>query len=287
MYPSMTSIHPPSGDFSLTYEEIQRLKARSFEVRKYVLQMASRGGCFVGASLSCVDLLVYLYSKFLRISKNSLGDPNRDYFFLSKGHAVPALYGLFAVLGFLDPQRLENHLKPNDFIYWHPNRNIPGIEFHSGSLGHLLPIAVGVALDCKLRGQSNRVVVLLGDGELDEGSNWEACLIAQAYRLDHLILVVDRNGFQANAPTEALIPLDPLEKKFQAFGLSETTIDGHSFIEMERTFYKIPFDPGMPNVVIAETTRGKGVPSLEERVDRWFCKLSGEEVEQFIQELYG
>lgn len=272
-------------DLLLKGEEIQSLQARALEVRKYVLQLAATGGCFVGAALSCVDLLVYLYSRFLRISKDSLEDPNRDYFFLSKGHAVPALYGLFAVLGFLDPRRLTHHLKPNDFIYWHPNRNIPGVEFHSGSLGHLLPVAVGVALDCKMRGQNNRVVVLLGDGELNEGSNWEACLIAHAYRLDHLVLVVDRNGFQANAPTETLIPLEPLEKKFQAFGFSETIIDGHNFIEMDRTFAEIPFDPGMPNVVIAETVRGKGVPSLEGREDRWFCKLSCEEAERLIQEL--
>lgn len=269
----------------LSEEEIRSLRERSYKVRRYVLEMAVRGGCFVGAALSCVDLLVYLYTRFLRISKERLDDPGRDYFFLSKGHAVPALYGVLALLEMIDPRRFDHHLKPDDLIYWHPNRAIPGIEFHSGSLGHLLPIAVGVALDCKWRHQKNRVVVLLGDGELNEGSNWEACLVAQAYRLDHLILVVDRNGFQANARTEELIPLEPLEKKFQAFGLSETTLDGHDFIEMERVFSEIPFDPGMPSVVIAETVRGKGVPSLEERIDRWFCKFTPEELEGYLREL--
>ncbi|MCX8116429.1 MAG: thiamine pyrophosphate-dependent enzyme [Desulfobacterota bacterium] len=276
---------PSSRKALLTEEEIRSLRERSYQVRRYVLEMATRGGCFVGAAFSCVDLLVYLYSRFLRISKELLDDPNRDYFFLSKGHAVAALYGVLAVVGLMDPRRLGNHLKPHDVIYWHPNRAVAGIEFHSGSLGHLLPVGVGVAIDCKLRRQKNRVVVLLGDGELNEGSNWEACLIAQAYRLDNLILVVDRNGFQANARTEALIPLDPLEKKFQAFGLSETTIDGHNFVEMERVFAEIPFDPGMPNVVIAETVRGKGVLRLEERVDRWFCQFTPEEAEGFLEEL--
>ncbi len=265
--------------------ELQLLKERAYATRKHILRMAGLGGCFVGAAFSCVDLLTYLYTRFLKISKNHLNDPDRDYLFLSKGHAVPALYGLFVELGFIGPERLDHHLQPDDLIYWHPHPNIPGVEFHSGSLGHLLPIGIGVALDCKINGESNHVVVILGDGELNEGSNWEACLIAQAYRLDNLILVIDRNGFQANLRTEQLLPLEPLEKKFQAFGFYEMTIDGHSFTDMENTFTSIPFEPGMPNVVIAETIRGKGLKKFEARHDAWFCRLSEEEVERFSQEL--
>lgn len=177
----------------------------ALRVREHIIRLATNGGCFIGASLSCVDLLVYLYTQYLNIHQENLADPQRDYLFLSKGHDVPALYGLFVELGWLAPERLQNHLQTNDDIYWHPNQAIPGVEFHSGSLGHLLPVAVGVALDCKLRGQNNRVVVMTGDGELNEGSNWEALLVARAYQLNNLTVIVDRNRFQANMATESLI----------------------------------------------------------------------------------
>jgi len=247
--------------------------------------MSGKGGCFIGASLSAVDVIVYLYKRFLKIPR--LDSPERDYFFLSKGHDVPALYGLFAELGMIERERLANHLSPDDSIYWHPNRKIPGVEFHSGSLGHLLPVAVGVALDFKIRKASNRVVVMTGDGELDEGSNWEALLVAAAYKLDNLVVVVDRNEFQANVRTEELIPLEPLEEKFAAFRAAPISIDGHDFADLARGFSKIPLRAGAPSVVIAKTRRGKGLPSIEARADRWFCNFSDAEVEQLLKELHG
>jgi transketolase len=200
---------------------------------------------------------------------------------------VPALYGTFVELGWLAPQRLQNHLSPNDDLYWHPNRNIPGIEFHSGSLGHLLAVASGVALDCKLRRQTNRVVVITGDGELNEGSNWEACLVAQAYHLDNLVIVVDLNAFQANLRTEALLPLEPLAQKFEAFGCAVRQVDGHDFRALAELFAGLPFADGRSSVVIADTVRGRGLPSLEQRADRWFCNFSHDEVAQLLDELHG
>ena len=259
----------------------------ALRVREHILRLATNGGCFIGASLSCVDLLVYLYTQFLNINQDNLTDPERDYLFLSKGHDVPALYGLFVELGWLAPERLQNHLKTNDDIYWHPNRAIPGVEFHSGSLGHLLPVAVGVALDCKLRGQKSRVVVMTGDGELNEGSNWEALLVARAYQLNNLTVVVDRNGFQANAATESLIPLEPLGKKFKAFGARVAWVNGHDFWALDETFEMLPLEQDRPSVILAQTTRGKGVPSLENRADRWFCNFTAAEVEGLLAELHG
>lgn len=117
--------------------------------------------------------MVYLYHHFLNVSQETLNDPDRDYLFLSKGHDVPALYGTFVELGWLERGRLKNHLKTSDSIYWHPNRAVPGVEFHAGSLGHLLSVSVGVALDSKIRGRTNRIVVIVGDGELNEGLNWK------------------------------------------------------------------------------------------------------------------
>jgi transketolase len=249
--------------------------------------MATDGGCFIGASLSCADLLVYLYAEHLRISPERLDDPGRDYLFLSKGHDVPALYGTLAELGYIERARLANHLKPHDAIYWHPNRAVPGVEFHSGSLGHLLSVAIGVALDIRMRGGSNRVYVVLGDGELNEGTIWEGMLVAAAHRLDNLVAIVDRNGFQANIETEQLIPLEPLVPKMEAFGWGVRRVDGHSFEALEEAFSGLPCRDGAPSMIIADTIRGKGCPSIEQRADRWFVNFSHDEVDMLIAELHG
>lgn len=262
------------------------LEEIALHVREHIIRMATDGGCFIGASLSCTDIIVYLYNNYLNITKDNLKDPERDYLFLSKGHDVPALYGTFAELGFIEKSRLKNHLKTNDFIYWHPNVNIPGIEFHSGSLGHLLSVSAGVAADIKIRGKNNKVLVILGDGELNEGSIWEALLVSSAAKLDNLIAVVDRNRFQANIETEDLIPIEPLEDKFRSFGWSPVRCNGHDYSELDSVFNKIPFEKGKPSIVIAETVRGKGLPSIEKRADRWFCNFTKEEIEMLIKELH-
>ncbi|ASU32063.1 transketolase [Mucilaginibacter xinganensis] len=266
---------------------VTRLEVTALKVREHIIKMSTNGGCFVGASLSAADLIVYLYSEFLNIHKHNLDDPNRDYLFLSKGHDVPALYGTFAELGLLDPDRLKNHLSLDDNIYWHPNTNIPGIEFHSGSLGHLPSVAIGVAIDIKIKGGTNKVVCIMGDGELNEGTCWEAALVANAYKLDNLIFVIDRNQFQANMATEDLIPLEPLHDKFTAFGAAVKRINGHDFEALHEAFSAYPFQPGKLNVVIADTIRGKGLPSIERRADRWFCNFNTAEVDDLLKELHG
>jgi len=271
----------------MTTDEEQRLKDLAHRTRRHVVRMATEGGCFIGASLSCVDILTYLYSGWLKVNKDNLKDSERDYLLLSKGHDVPALYGLFAELGFIESERLKNHLKTGDHIYWHPNRNIPGIEFHSGSLGHLLSVGVGIAMDIRLRRGQGRVVVILGDGELNEGSVWEAALVASAKRLDNLIAIVDRNAFQANVATEDLIPLEPIEDKFRAFGWDVTRVDGHDFDALEWALYDIPITSRKPTAVVADTVRGKGLPSISARADRWFCNFSPAEVQMLLDELEG
>ncbi|HEX9006243.1 MAG TPA: 1-deoxy-D-xylulose-5-phosphate synthase N-terminal domain-containing protein, partial [Bacteroidota bacterium] len=255
--------------------------------REHVIKMSTNGGCFIGASLSCTDLLVYLYEELLRVSPAHPDDPHRDFLLLSKGHDVPALYGVLAEKGFFPRERLAHHLSPRDTVYWHPNRNLPGVEFHAGSLGHLLAVSIGIALDVRLRGGSNRVVVVLGDGELNEGSVWEGALVAAGRRLENLLAVVDRNQFQANLRTEELLPLEPLEEKFKAFGWSVRRTDGHSFDALEQALTGLPFEPGRPGVVIADTVRGKGLPSIENRADRWFVNFSRTEVAQLLVELHG
>jgi transketolase len=265
-------------------DELHELALR---VRGHVIRLATGGGCFVGASLSCADILVHLYKRVLCVAPDRVGDPDRDYLFLSKGHDVPALYGLLAELGYFPRERLRNHLQTNDSIYWHPNRAVPGVEFHSGSLGHLLSVAIGVALDVRLRGGPNRVYVVLGDGELDEGSCWEAFLVASALGLDNLIAVVDRNRFQANVGTEELIPLEPLGAKLFAFGWAVRSCNGHDFEALDRAFTGLPALERRPTAIIAETVRGKGCRSIEGRADRWFANFTPGEIEQLLGELHG
>ena len=169
---------------------------------------------------------------------------------------------------------------------------MPGVELAAvvmASAGNIDTLAVEGhdTLDIKLRGGKNRVFVLLGDGELDEGSIWEACLVAAAYHLDNLVAVVDRNDFQANVRTEELIPLEPLPFKFQSFGWSCRTVDGHDFAALATAFENLPYAQGRPSVVIARTVRGKGIPSIERRADRWFADFTAAEVEALLGELRG
>jgi transketolase len=267
--------------------ELEDLKSLAVRVRGHAIRMAGGGGCFLGASLSCADLLVYLYARRLEVDPARPDDPARDYLLLSKGHDVPALYGTLAELGFFPLDRLTHHLSPEDAIYWHPNRALPGIEFHSGSLGHLLSVGMGVACDLRLRDLPNQVVVLLGDGELNEGSIWEALLVASALRLSNLTLVVDRNGFQANLATEELVPLEPLAAKLAAFGCRVAEVDGHDFASIEEGFARLDQSRRGPGVLLARTVRGKGLPSIEARADRWFCNFTAGEVEALVEELHG
>lgn len=267
--------------------EITNLKSTAHRARNTILKLAQNGGCFIGSALSCIDLLVFLYSHVLKISPQDPKEEGRDYFFLSKGHAVPALYATLCEFGFFDPDRLLAHISGRDMIYWHPHTSVPGVEFHSGSLGHLLSVALGTALGSRLKHGNNRAFILCGDGELNEGSNWEALLAAKAFRLDSLTLIVDRNRLQANEETEVLIPLEPLDEKFNAFGASVCRGDGHSFSWMSEVFGQLPFFRGNPNVIIADTVRGKGIPSLENKKEKWFCSLTEKEAKRLSEELNG
>tara|TARA_B100002052_G_scaffold299030_1_gene334837 strand:- start:1070 stop:1921 length:852 start_codon:yes stop_codon:yes gene_type:complete len=263
-----------------------KLVKLAYESRKSIIKMSTDGGCFIGASLSCVDFLGYLYLEYMNIEKNNLNHPNRDILILSKGHDVPALYSIFAELDFIDKNRLKNHLKTNDNIYWHPNFSIPGVEFHSGSLGHGLSVSIGIALNSRIESINNKIITILGDGEINEGSVWESFLLASALNLSNLIVVVDRNKFQANLKTEDLIPLEPLIDKLKAFGWETYECDGHDFKSIDYAFKKLnKSNSNKPKFVIAHTTRGKGLPSIENDPTRWFVDFSKDEINLLLKEL--
>ena len=250
--------------------------------KKNVLKMARNGGCFIGSAYSCIDILAYLYSNIFDIGKIKNMEKDRDILILSKGHAVAGLYAVLAQVGIISKDRLKNYLTVKDDLYWHPNPNIPGIEFHSGSMGHGLAIGIGMAFASKLNKISNRVFVVLGDGELNEGSVWESVLIANAYKLDNLTVIIDRNFRQANLKTEELIPLESIQDKFSAFGWITLSCNGHDIKDIRDTFEEISKNGlDKPTVIIANTTRGNGIPLIEDNPKYWFGDFNEKELSEF------
>ena len=250
--------------------------------KKNVLKMAKNGGCFIGSAFSCIDILAYLYSNIFDIEKIKNMEKDRDILILSKGHAVAALYAVLAQVGIISKDRLKNYLTVKDDLYWHPNPNIPGIEFHSGSMGHGLSIGIGMAFASKLNKINNKIFVVVGDGELNEGSIWESVLIANAYKLDNLTAIIDRNFRQANLKTEELIPLESVQEKFSAFGWETLFCNGHDVNEIRQIFEQISKNVlDKPKVVIANTIRGNGIPLMEDNPKYWFGDFNEKELEKF------
>jgi transketolase len=240
------------------------LKAKSAEYRRTILRIIkqARAG-HTGGDLSSIDILNVLYNHTLCVSPENFTDPNHDRYVQSKGHCVEALYTVLADRGFFPLEELDTLGKFGSRLIGHPTRNVPGIEQNTGSLGHGLAVSVGMAIAAKLDGRSYRVFTLLGDGELDEGSNWEASLAAYHYHLDNLVVIVDRNGLQITGPTEAVQPLEPLADKFKAFGYAVREVDGNDTQALVELFDSLPFEPGRPNLVLAHTIKGKGVSFIE------------------------
>ena len=233
--------------------------------KKNVLKMAKNGGCFIGSAFSCIDVIAYLYNNIFDITKIKEKQDDRDILILSKGHAVSGLYAVLAEVNIISKDRLDNYLTNNDDLYWHPNPNVSGIEFHSGSMGHGLAIGIGMAFASRLKKISNKIIVIVGDGELNEGSIWESVLIANAYNLKNLIVIIDRNRRQANLQTEELIPLDSIKDKFSSFGWITHSCDGHNLREISSQLEQIFTDSSeKPKVLIANSIRGKGIPLIED-----------------------
>ena len=221
-----------------------------------------------GGDLSAADILVSLYFGVLRVDPRDPTAPNRDRFIMSKGHCSAALYATLALRGFFPIEQLDGFMQPLSPFSGHPNRcEISGVEANTGPLGHGLPIAVGAALAAAMDGAAWRTFVLTGDGELQEGSNWEAIMAAAHYGLDNLVAIVDRNGIQQGAPTESICRLEPLADKFRAFGWAVREVDGHDCAALVDTLRAAPFETGRPSGVIAHTTKGKGVSFIEDRAE--------------------
>jgi transketolase len=238
-------------------------------VRRESLRMVHRAGAgHPGGDLSAADILVALYFGVLRIDPREPAAPGRDRFIMSKGHCSAALYATLALRGFFGREELEEFMQPLGRLSGHPNRcEVPGVEANTGPLGHGLPVAVGAALAAAIDDAPWRTFVLTGDGELQEGSNWEALMAAAHYGLDRLVAIVDRNGIQQGAPTESICRLEPLADKFRAFGWAVKETGGHDCGGLVEILRAAPFEEGRPSCLIAHTTKGKGVSFIEDRAE--------------------
>lgn len=244
-------------------------------IREHVVDMcAGPEGGHLGGSLSCADLLAALYFAVLDVDPAQPDKPDRDRFILSKGHAAPALYAALAERGFLDTAELSTFGKPGGRLFGHPTRAVPGVELPTGSLGHGLALGCGLALAARLSPAPWRTFVVMGDGELQEGSVWEAAITAAAQRLDRLVAIVDRNGLQLTGRTEHIAPAPGLADRWSSFGWAVREADGHDVAALAAHLGAAPWEPGRPGVLIANTVKGQGLPFIAGRTASHFVRFS-------------
>lgn len=259
----------PKASSTLPGPAIGQIETAARRIRRNSLQMthAAKMG-HPGGDFSAADILATLYLSVLRIDPANPSWPHRDRFILSKGHCSGALYAVLAEVGLLTRDSLATYMQPLSKLNGHPDRNkVAGVEANTGPLGHGLPIAVGCAKAAKILGQAWRTFVLTGDGELQEGSNWEAAMTAAHFELDNLTVIVDRNRLQQGDRTESTVALEPLADRWRAFGWAVREVDGHSVEELRDVLLAVPWTLGKPNCVIANTIKGRGVSFMENRAE--------------------
>ena len=277
----MASIYAQNNSF----KELENISNR---LRKRIIETGARSKIpHIGSCLSCIDLLVYLYWQELKIYPNNPTFETRDRFLLSKGHGAPALFQVLAEKGFFEKEKIREFGKPGSFFHEHPPKPpyIPGIEAATGSLGHGFPMALGMAVSAKLKKKEYRCFAMLSDGECNEGSIWEAALLAPSLRLNNLIAIVDFNKWQATGRSEEIMSLKPFNSKWKAFGWNVVEIDGHDFISMNQAFKKAKLENTKPTAIIAHTIKGKGVSFMEDN-NNWHYRIPNEkELKLAMEEL--
>jgi transketolase len=261
------------------------LALKSVHLRKKTLAaIYDAGAGHTGGGLSCLDILNVLYNRILNVSPETFGSSTRDRYVQSKGHSVEALYAVLADRGFFHEADLKTICHYNSHMVGHPTRHISGIEMNTGALGHGLPICIGMALAGKMDSANYQVFTLLGDGELAEGSNWEAALAASHYKLDNLTAIIDHNTLQISGHTRDVMSNEPLDEKWRAFGWAVKIVNGHDYAALTEALSK-PAEIGKPTCIIANTTKGKGV-SFMENVAKWHHGVPSEaELKQALNEL--
>lgn len=252
---------------------------KAVAIRKMILDMIHNAGTgHIGGSLSAVEILISLYYGVMRIDPQDPGWPERDRFILSKGHSVEAYYAVLADLGFFPQEELNTFCRFDSRFIGHTNIKVPGVEHNTGSLGHGLSVGVGMAIGAQRAQSSARVFVLLGDGELTEGSVWEAAMAASHYHLDNLTAIIDRNGLQISGSTEEVMGLEPLADKWRSFGWVVSDVAGHDFTELDAALGSV--HPRKPHLVLAKTTKGRGISFIANQA-HWHHGVPSEE--QYLQ----
>lgn len=257
-------------------------------IRGHALRMVHQANAsHIGSCLSMADILSVLYHRVLKIDPMFPKEQSRDRFFLSKGHGAAIVYAVLAEKGFFPLNLLDDYCKDGSMLTGHINSEVAGVEFSTGSLGHGLPVACGVALSGHREQQPYRVFVMLSDGELDEGSNWEAILFAPHHHLDNLVAIVDYNKLQGFGATKEVLDIEPLELKWQSFGWAVKVVNGHDHAELQEVLYSVPFVKGKPSVVIANTVKGKGILFMENQLAWHYRSPDKMQLEQALAELGG
>lgn len=258
---------------------MSNLKALAYEMRERTIDIIVEGKTgHIGGDMSVMEILTELYFEQMNISPENMDDPDRDKFVMSKGHSMEAYYAVLAEKGFFPIEEvIEQFSKFGSKYIGHPNNKLPGIEMNSGSLGHGLPVCVGMALAAKMNGQGYRTYTVMGDGELAEGSVWEGAMAASHYKLDNLCAVVDRNRLQISGNTEDVMAHDDLHERFGAFGWHVIDVaDGNDISQLKAAFEEAKETKGKPTVLIANTVKGKGSPVMENKA-AWHHKVPNQE----------
>lgn len=272
--------------FITSNSTLESLQYKAIAYRRTILSIiySAKAG-HTGGSLSCIDILNVLYNHVMDITPQNFSQVNRDHYVHSKGHSVEALYAVLADRGFFPAEDLKTIEQCGSDFIGHPTRQVLGIEQNTGALGHGLSVSVGMAIAARKDGRPNRIFTTMGDGELAEGSVWEASMSAAHYQLDNLVVIIDRNTLQISGRTENVMSLEPLADKFTAFGYAVRHVDGNDIAALVAAFEILPFAPGKPNLILAHTTKGKGVSFMEDKV-AWHHRVpSDEEYQAALAEL--
>jgi len=267
---------------------IEKLKKEALEIRRLFITTACKSKTLhIGSSLSAIDLLVALYFNILNIKPTSLKYARRDRFILSKGHAALGLYTVLARRGFISLKQLENYGRDKSNLVAHPvYGSAPGIEATTGSLGHGLPMGLGLALAAKRNKDKWRTFILMSDGECDEGSTWEAALLAGHLKMDNLIAIIDYNKIQSFGFVKDVLDLEPFAEKWRAAKWAVKEIDGHDFYDILSVLKKLPIEKNKPSVIIAHTVKGKGVPYMENKLEWHYLNIKPENLEETLKSIY-
>lgn len=275
----------------LSEKEIKKLQDTAIAIRHSIIDTTMKaGGAHIGGGMSMLDILVTLYFKYMNIDPENPDAPDRDRFVLSKGHAAIGYIPTLAERGFFDKELLKTFNKFKSPFGMHPDSlKIPGCDASTGSLGHGLPMALGMALGAKFQKKSFYTYCIVGDGELNEGSNWEAAMTAAHYKVDNLLVFVDRNRHMIDGPVEEVMSIEPLADKWRAFGWKVIGIDGHRFVEIAEAIEKAQATVGTPVVVIANTVKGKGVDYMEDQTKWHYGAIDsemGQKAHESIDKMY-